>query len=68
MSVGANVPSIQAPTIESPKMPNVDTSPTNTVNYSFNFNGKNVNLTGDSSQKDLLNDFFNELEQLNRAR
>lgn len=67
MSVGANVPSIQAPTIESPKMPNVDTSPTNTVNYSFNFNGKNVNLTGDSSQKDLLNDFFNELEQAKKA-
>jgi len=67
MSVGANVPSIQAPTIASPKMPNVDTSPNNTVNYSFNFNGKNVNLTGDSSQKDLLNDFFNELEQAKKA-
>ncbi|MEG2463174.1 MAG: hypothetical protein RSA88_11555, partial [Acinetobacter sp.] len=62
-----STPNIQAPTIESPKMPNVDTSPTNTVNYSFNFNGKNVNLTGDSSQKDLLNDFFNELEQAKKA-
>lgn len=60
-------PSIQAPSIPQIQVPNIDVSPTDTVNYSFNFNGKNVNLTGDSSQKDLLNDFFNELEQAKKA-
>lgn len=78
MSVGGKIPNfkgtdstyapnIQAPSIPQIQIPNIDVSPTDTVNYSFNFNGKTANFTGDSSQKDLLNDFFNELEQAKKA-
>lgn len=74
ISVGgnANAPAITAPNIKAPsipqiQVPNIDVAPTDTVNYSFNFNGKTANFTGDSSQKDLLNDFFNELEQMKKA-
>ncbi|KKW81550.1 hypothetical protein AAV96_03305 [Acinetobacter sp. AG1] len=62
-----SAPNIQAPSIPQIQVPNIDVSPTDTVNYSFNFNGKTANFTGDSSQKDLLNDFFNELEQAKKA-
>lgn len=74
ISVGgnANAPAITAPNIKAPsipqiQVPNIDVGSTDTVNYSFNFNGKTANFTGDSSQKDLLNDFFNELEQMKKA-
>ncbi|MCM1959040.1 tape measure protein [Acinetobacter modestus] len=74
ISVGgnANAPAITAPNIKAPsipqiQVPNIDVGSTDIVNYSFNFNGKTANFTGDSSQKDLLNDFFNELEQMKKA-
>lgn len=66
-SPAISAPNIQAPSIPQIQVPNIDVSPTDTVNYSFNFNGKTANFTGDSSQKDLLNDFFNELEQAKKA-
>ena len=72
ISTGGKAPAISAPNIQAPsipqiQVPSIDVSPTDTVNYRFNFNGKTANFIGDSSQKDLLNDFFNELEQAKKA-
>ncbi|WDZ50171.1 tape measure protein [Acinetobacter vivianii] len=58
------VPNIQAPSIESPKMPSsADLGNPKTQVYRFEFNGKAIELTGDPSQQDLVNDLFTQLEQ-----
>nr|WP_314523065.1 tape measure protein [uncultured Acinetobacter sp.] len=69
VTVGGNAPvvpapNIQAPSIESPKVPSSSDigNPKNQV-YRFEFGGKVIELTGDSSQQDLVNDFFTQLEQ-----
>ncbi|MCH7304777.1 tape measure protein [Acinetobacter sp. NIPH 1869] len=61
-----SVPNIKAPSIEAPKMPSA--SDINIPNpkpqvYRFEFDGKVIELNGDPSQQDLVNDFFNQLEQ-----
>lgn len=60
------VPSIQAPVIESPKMPSAsdinEPNPKTQV-YRFEFDGNVIEFDGDPSQQDLVNSFFNQLEQ-----
>ncbi|NNP71246.1 tape measure protein [Acinetobacter sp. Ac_5812] len=61
-----SVPNIKAPVIESPKMPSAsDINPPNpkTQVYRFEFDGNVIELDGDPSQQDLVNSFFNQLEQ-----
>jgi hypothetical protein len=60
-------PSIQAPNINI-NTPNVPSSSAKTVTYKIEFSGKSLELAGDPSQQNLMNDFLSELEQLNRAR
>ncbi|WP_151765731.1 tape measure protein [Acinetobacter colistiniresistens] len=68
-SPSVNVPNIQAPSIESPKVPSgSDISNPKTVTYKIQFMGKEIDLKGDPSQQNMMNDFLNELELLNRAR
>ncbi|ENW78668.1 hypothetical protein F909_03630 [Acinetobacter sp. ANC 3929] len=63
-SPAVKVPNIQAPSIESPKVPSSsDLGNPKTQVYRFEFGGKVVELTGDPSQQDLVNDFFTQLEQ-----
>ncbi|MGL5403823.1 MAG: hypothetical protein ACRC9I_08645, partial [Acinetobacter sp.] len=69
-SKGANsisTPNIQAPNINI-NTPNVPSSSAKTVTYKIDFGGKSLELVGDPSQQNLMNDFLSELEQLNRAR
>ncbi|ENX63597.1 hypothetical protein F885_00339 [Acinetobacter higginsii] len=61
-----SVPNIKAPSIEAPKMPSAsDINPPNpkTQVYRFEFDGNVIELDGDPSQQDLVNNFFNQLEQ-----
>lgn len=61
-----SVPNIKAPSIEAPKMPSAsDINPPNpkTQVYRFEFDGNVIELDGDPSQQDLVNSFFNQLEQ-----
>ena len=61
-----SVPNIQAPVIESPKMPSasdIDEPNPKTQVYRFEFDGNVIELDGDPSQQDLVNSFFNQLEQ-----
>lgn len=68
-SPSVNVPNIQPPSIESPKVPSSsDISNPKTVTYKIQFMGKEIDLKGDPSQQNMMNDFLNELELLNRAR
>ena len=75
ISVGGNAnapktpstPNIQAPNINI-NTPNVPSSSAKTVTYKIEFGGKSLELAGDPSQQNLMNDFLSELEQLNRAR
>lgn len=67
-SIGSSSPKITAPNIEAPsiqqiKMPNIDTGPSKTVTYRFEFGGKDIEFQGDPSQQDMVNSFFNQLEQ-----
>ena len=69
-SKGANsisTPNIQAPNINV-NTPSVPSSNPKTVTYKIDFGGKSLELAGDPSQQNLMNDFLSELEQLNRAR
>ncbi|WP_336937866.1 tape measure protein [Acinetobacter modestus] len=69
ISTGGNskAPVISAPQINN-NTPNISTSNPKTVNYKIDFGGKSLELLGDPSQQNLMNDFLTELEQLNRAR
>ena len=60
-------PSIQAPNVNT-SVANVPSSSAKTVTYKIEFGGKSLELAGDPSQQNLMNDFLSELEQLNRAR
>lgn len=67
-SIGSSSPKITAPNIEAPsiqqfKMPNIDTGPSKTVTYRFEFGGQDIEFQGDPSQQDMVNSFFNQLEQ-----
>lgn len=67
-SIGSSSPKISAPNIEAPsiqqfKMPNIDTGPSKTVTYRFEFGGQDIEFQGDPSQQDMVNSFFNQLEQ-----
>ena len=60
-------PSVQAPNVNT-SVANVPSSNPKTVTYKIEFGGKSLELAGDPSQQNLMNDFLSELEQLNRAR
>ena len=60
-------PSIQAPNVNT-SVANVPSSSAKTVTYKIEFGGKSLELAGDPSQQNLMNDFLSELEQLSRAR
>ena len=60
-------PSVQAPNVNT-SVANVPGSSAKTVTYKIEFGGKSLELAGDPSQQNLMNDFLSELEQLNRAR
>ena len=60
-------PSVQAPNVNT-SVANVPSSSAKTVTYKIEFGGKSLELAGDPSQQNLMNDFLSELEQLNRAR
>lgn len=62
-----STPNIQAPNMNI-NTPNVPSSNPKTVTYKIDFGGKSLELAGDPSQQNLMNDFLSELEQLNRAR
>lgn len=59
-------PSIQAPNINI-NTPNVPSSSAKTVTYKIEFGGKSLELAGDPSQQNLMNDFLSELEQAKKA-
>lgn len=67
ISTGGKAPTISAPQINN-TAPNISTSNPKTVTYKIDFGGKSLELAGDPSQQNLMNDFLSELEQLNRAR
>lgn len=67
-SIGSSSPKISAPNIEAPsiqqfKMPNIETGPSKTVTYRFEFGGQELEFQGDPSQQDMVSSFFNQLEQ-----
>lgn len=67
-SIGSSSPKITAPNIEAPsiqqiKMPNIETGSSKTVTYRFEFGGQDLEFQGDLSQQDMVNSFFNQLEQ-----
>ena len=62
-----STPNIQAPNMNI-NTPSVPSSSAKTVTYKIEFGGKSLELAGDPSQQNLMNDFLSELEQLNRAR
>lgn len=67
-SIGSSSPKITSPNIEAPsiqqiKMPNIETGPSKTVTYRFEFGGQDIEFQGDPSQQDMVNSFFNQLEQ-----
>lgn len=67
-SIGSSSPKISAPNIEAPsiqqfKMPNIEAGPSKTVTYRFEFGGQDIEFQGDPSQQDMVNSFFNQLEQ-----
>lgn len=59
-----SVPNMKAPSVSAPKSPSsANISNPKTQVYRFEFNGKAIELTGDPSQQDLVNDLFTQLEQ-----
>ncbi len=59
-----SVPNMKAPSVSAPKVPSsADLGNPKTQVYRFEFNGKSIELTGDPSQQDLVNDLFTQLEQ-----
>lgn len=67
-SIGSSSPKISAPNIEAPsiqqiKMPNIDVEPKSLATYKFEFGGKRFELQGDSSQQNVIDEFFREMEQ-----
>lgn len=67
-SIGSSSPKISAPNIKAPsiqqiKMPNIDVEPKSLATYKFEFGGKQFELQGDSSQQNVIDEFFREMEQ-----
>lgn len=67
-SIGSSSPKISPPNIEAPsiqqfKMPNIETGPSKTVTYRFEFGGQELEFNGDPSQQDMVKSFFDQLEQ-----
>ena len=58
-----NAPNIQPPVTQPIKMPNIDVEPKSLATYKFEFGGKQFELQGDSSQKNMIDEFFREIEQ-----
>lgn len=58
-----SAPNIEAPSIQQIKMPNIETGPSKTVTYRFEFGGQELEFQGDPSQQDMVSSFFNQLEQ-----
>ena len=44
-------------------MPNIDVEPKSLATYKFEFGGKQFELQGDSSQQNVIDEFFREMEQ-----
>ncbi len=59
-------PSVQAPNVNT-SVANVPSSGAKTVTYKIEFGGKSLELAGDPSQQNLMNDFLSELEQAKKA-
>lgn len=57
------VPTIQAPSIESPKMPNVDTTPDKNVRIEFASGGESAYVYTDEKNANFTEELFRELEQ-----
>lgn len=58
-----STPNIQPPETSHIKMPNIDVEPKSLATYKFEFDGKQFELQGDSSQQNVINEFFREMEQ-----
>ena len=58
-----NTPNIQPPETSQIKMPNIDVEPKSLATYKFEFGGKQFELQGDSSQQNVIDEFFREMEQ-----
>uniref|UniRef100_UPI00148F1A74 hypothetical protein n=1 Tax=Acinetobacter junii TaxID=40215 RepID=UPI00148F1A74 len=58
-----STPNIQPPVTQPIKMPNIDVEPKSLATYKFEFGGKQFELQGDSSQKNMIDEFFREMEQ-----
>lgn len=58
-----STPNIQPPETSQIKMPNIDVEPRSLATYKFEFGGKQFELQGDSSQKNVIDEFFREMEQ-----
>lgn len=58
-----SAPNIEAPSIQQIKMPNIDVEPKSLATYKFEFGGKQFELQGDSSQQNVIDEFFREMEQ-----
>jgi hypothetical protein len=59
----ANYKNIQPPETSQIKMPNIDVEPKSLATYKFEFGGKQFELQGDSSQQNVIDEFFREMEQ-----
>ena len=58
-----STPSVQPPETSQIKMPNIDVEPKSLATYKFEFGGKQFELQGDSSQQNVIDEFFREMEQ-----
>ncbi len=58
-----STPNIQPPVTQPIKMPNLDVEPKSLATYKFEFGGKQFELQGDSSQQNVIDEFFREMEQ-----
>lgn len=58
-----STPNIQPPVTQPIKMPNIDVEPKALATYKFEFGGKQFELQGDSSQQNVIDEFFREMEQ-----
>lgn len=58
-----STPNIQPPETSQIKMPNIDVEPKSLATYKFEFGGKQFELQGDSSQQNVIDEFFREMEQ-----
>ncbi|MDM1019707.1 tape measure protein [Acinetobacter sp. VNK23] len=60
-------PSIQPPVIQQPTMPNIPTDSGPSVTYNIQFGGKNMQVKGYESQRDLMDEFMTTLESYKKS-